>query len=228
MPYKPTRIGVVDSGFSERQNVVSSASFVLHDHQLWLEDCQPDRLDHGTSVIEVIEAVAPGSEIVSAQVFQDRYTTSAVQVAAAIDWLIAEGVQVINLSLGLRNDSDALREACTKAMAQGATLCAASPARGEPVYPSAYPGVFRMTGDARCERREISHLNSRFADFGACVRPMDGALGSSGASIGCAHLTAHVAGYLKGYQKAGFDDVRDWLTTRARYHGPEQKGRVHG
>ena len=84
-----------------------------------------------------------------------------------------------------------------------------------------------MTGDARCGRHEISCLNSRFADFGACVRPISEAIGSSGDSVGCAHLTAHVALYMQNAEKTGFSDVQEWLAQEARYHGPERRGVVH-
>ncbi len=222
------RIGVVDSGYAAHQVVAASAAFVLHDQQLWLDDNKPDQLNHGSRVIEVIEALAPEAELVSAQVFQARYTTSAAQVAAAIDWLVDQDVQVINLSLGLRNDSAGLREACQRAATKGVILCAASPARGDPVFPAAYPGVFRMTGDARCARNEISYLDSRFADFGACVRPMDNAIGSSGASLGCAHLTALVARYLQSSGPASVGAVHTWLQTQASYQGPERRVVAHG
>ncbi len=228
MPSDRIRIGVVDSGHAAHQAVAASAAFVLHDHQLWLDESQPDQLAHGSRVIEVIAALAPAAEIFSAQVFQARYTTSAAQVAAAIDWLADQEVRVINLSLGLRNDSPALRESCQRAATKGVILCAASPARGDPVFPAAYPGVFRMTGDARCERGEISHLDSQYADFGACVRPLDDAIGASGASLGCAHLTAHVAGYLNTRGPATSEQVRSWLAQQAAYHGPERRTAVHG
>lgn len=218
------RIGVVDSGHGPSQAVRDSAAFVLEHSELWLAEAEPDQLGHGTRIIEIIQSLAPDADILSAQVFRDRFTTTAAQVAAAIDWLVENGANVINLSLGLRQDRDSLREACEQALKQGVILCAASPARGTPVYPSRYPGVFRMTGDARCDRGEISRLETEYADFGACVRPLDDSLGQSGASLGCAHLSAHLAGYLQQAEQSGLSAARDWLIKQSRYHGPEQRG----
>ena len=133
MPVEPVRIGIVDSGFTASQQVVKGAAFTLRDDRLWLEDSQPDQLGHGSRIIEIMEALSPECEIISAQVFQDRFTTTAAQVGAAIDWLVDQHVQVINLSLGLRQDRSSLRDACQRAIKRGVILCAASPARGEPV-----------------------------------------------------------------------------------------------
>ncbi|KEA63918.1 Subtilisin-like serine protease [Marinobacterium lacunae] len=220
---RPVRIGVVDSGSAVAQQVLDSAAFVLRDNQLWLEPAEPDSLGHGSRVIEVIQALAPEAQILSAQVFQQRLNTSAAQVAAAIDWLVEQGAQVINLSLGLRQDRDSLRDACTRALKKGLILCASSPARGEPVYPAYYPGVFRMTGDARCARHDISYLETPYADFGGCVRPLDDSLGHSGASLGCAHLSAHLAGYLEQHPQPCLSEARQWLIDRSTYQGPEQR-----
>ena len=224
MRTEPVRIGVVDSGLGAGQQAAASAAFVLADQQLWLTEAEPDQIGHGARTIEVIQALAPGAEILSAQVFQQRLTTTAAQVAAAIDWLVEQKADIINLSLGLRQDRSSLREACEGALRKGVLLCASSPARGEPVFPAHYPGVFRMTGDARCARREISHLETDFADFGACVLPLDGTRGLSGASLGCAHLSAHLAHYLVQAEQPGLHDARCWLVTQSRYQGPEQRG----
>jgi hypothetical protein len=226
MSIEPIRIGIVDSGHSAQQAVASSSAFVLQDGQLWLMEAEPDQLGHGTRIVEIIQHLMPQAELFSAQVFGDRLSTTAAQVAAAIDWLVGQGAQVINLSLGLRHDRESLRDACARALKQGVILCASSPARGEPVYPSAYPGVFRMTGDARCDREQISHLETEFADFGGCVRPLDDSLGQSGASMGCAHLSSLVAHALQRDVRS-LSEVRDWLVSQSLYHGPEQRRGVY-
>lgn len=228
MSADPIRIGVVDSGFSPSQKIMASAAFVLDQDQLWLAESEPDTLGHGSRINDIIQSLAPEADLLCAQVFQERFTTTAAQVAAAIDWLTEQGAQVINLSLGLRQDRDSLRRACERARQQGVVLCAASPARGEPVYPSAYPGVFRMTGDARCAREEVSWLETEFADFGACVRPLDDSVGHSGASLGCAHLSALVARCLQQSSNRSLSEVRDWLIDASCYQGPEQRTGVWG
>lgn len=218
------RIGVVDSGCQDEWlSDYRSASFVLVDGLVSCQAATPDQLGHGSAIGGVIRHLAPGSQLVMAQVFHQRFTTTALQVAAAIDWLVDEGVEIINLSLGLSQDRPLLAAACARAVDAGVIVCAASPARGDPVYPSAYPGVFRMTGDARCTRDELSWLATRHADFGAHVRPLEGALAGSGASMGCAHLSAHVARLLKAGVTHEPGAVAEALKAQASYRGPEHR-----
>jgi subtilisin family serine protease len=224
MPDRELRVGVVDSGFALRQasSVVGSAAFVMGGEVVRRGEVVPDALGHGSALIDVIATLAPEARFVVAQVFGTRLACTAAQVAAAIDWLVTEGVDVINLSLGLAHHRAVLAEACARAACAGVILCASSPARGAPVYPAAYPGVLRMTGDARCGRNEISHLATTQADYGAHVRGLDGAM-VAGASVGCAHLCGHVVRHLAAGGDRRIDAVRAWLSAQARYHGPERR-----
>ncbi|HUF20233.1 MAG TPA: S8 family serine peptidase [Burkholderiales bacterium] len=218
------RIGIVDSGIAGSIStlVAADASFALNDGELVQERAATDSLGHGTALAEIVAHFVPDAALLIAQVFTRRFITTPAQVAAAIDWLVGEGAQVVNLSLGLPADRAVLAQSCRRALDAGAILCASSPARGAAVFPASYPGVLRMTGDARCAREEISWLNTAQADFGAHVIPLHGEA-RSGASIGCAHLTGHVARYLAQGGVPGRGAVFEWLTARASYRGPERK-----
>lgn len=201
------RVGLVDSGVSADQ-----AEYV---NAFMPGDTRPDRLGHGTGVCEVILHHAPKCQLYSAQVFADSGVTTARAVAVAIDWLVTEKVDLINLSLGLEHDRSLLKEACVRAVAAGIILVASSPAQGAAVYPSSYDGVIRATGDARCGSSEISFLDSDQADFGGCPRGINAASRAGGASMGTAHISGQVAGFLL----SGGDRqrVREWLVSRAKY-----------
>ncbi len=218
----PVRIGVVDSGCSVAQtvHVVASAAFVVDDAGVHDAPAAPDALGHGSRIADILLHCAPRAELLVAQVFRDRLTTTAAQVAAAIDWLVAQGAQVINLSLGLREPRPVLALSCARALAAGVVLCAAAPARGAQVYPAGFPGVLRVTGDARCARMEIAALGATHADFGAHVRPLDEVLSGAGASMACAHVSGHAARHLGEGGDPGA--LRVWLVAQARYHGIEQ------
>ncbi|WP_392890572.1 S8 family serine peptidase [Pseudomonas migulae] len=217
------RIGVVDSGHSVAQQVqvIAGRRFSLLEDGLAETALRDDPLGHGSAVIEAISRRASAAVFCVAQVFDQRGVTSALQIATAIDWLVAQDVRLINLSLGLRQDRSLLREACAAAVERGILLCASSPAQGEGVFPANYPQVLRVTGDARCAEQEWSWLNSAQADFAACVHGTYP--GQSGASLGCAALSGHIAGFLVAQPDASNEQVIDWLRENARYRGPERR-----
>ncbi|KAE9648699.1 peptidase S8 and S53 subtilisin kexin sedolisin [Pseudomonas sp. PB103] len=217
------RIGVVDSGHSaaQRVQVVAGQRFSLLEDGLAQSALRDDPLGHGSAVIEAISRRAPAAQICLAQVFDQRGVTSALQIAAAIDWLLTQDVRLINLSLGLRQDRSLLREACAAAVARGVLLCASSPAQGAAVFPANYPQVLRVTGDARCTEEQWSWLDSAQADFAACVHGTYP--GQSGASLGCAALSGHIAGFLLEHPQASNFEIVEWLRLNARYRGPERR-----
>jgi len=229
MKTRPMSLGLVDSGLSagQEKNVVAGRAFLANT----TEPMMPDTFGHGTAVCDVILHYTPKLALYNAQVFDGRGVTTAASVAAAIDWLVQEKVPVINLSLGLREDREILKIACAKAAAAGIILIAASPAQGAATYPSAYPGVIRATGDARCAVGEISFLDSLQADFGGCARGISpdqnpppsqasqarqaGEPNIGGSSIGTAHVSGQVAAYLQTGGRTS--SVREWLVSRADY-----------
>ena len=219
------KLGLVDSGVAGHQTeyVHKSCGFKAEVAGV----VQPDPLGHGTATCEVICHHVPDIALYNAQVFEERGVTTAATVAAAIDWLRQEKVDLINLSLGLAFDRSVLRDACSRAVLAGIILIAASPAQGAAVYPSAYDGVIRATGDARCAVGEISFLDSPQADFGGCPRginmPKDQPPRIGGASMGTARISGLVAAYLfSGGEK---NAVREWLVSQAKYvHNERRKG----
>lgn len=217
---EPVRVGVVDSGWPPalQDRVLAARSFVAGG------DAQ-DRLGHGTRTLQAIDALAPDARFVVAQVFGDALRTDMGTVARAVDWLVGEGAALINLSLGVRRDYPALRAACERAVASGCLLVASTPARGEPVFPAAYPGAIRAMGDARCAPGQHSALLLPHADFGACVLPPDGDRAHAGASLGCAHLSGRVAALLAGGVAQDRAAVWQALVDSAAFHGPERRTR---
>jgi hypothetical protein len=220
------RVGIVDSGIDgpARARVAGAAEFPP---AATTRDAQPsgdgprDLCGHGSRVGAIV-AATPRVVLFDARVFFDTLLTSAAQAAAAIDWLLECRVRLINLSFGLREDRAVLREACARAVDGGVLLVAASPARGAAVFPSAYPGVLRATGDARCAPGEISWLDTAQADFGAHPRSADGLL--AGASAGCAGVSAALAALLASAPSQDNPALLAALRGQARYTGPERRG----
>lgn len=220
------RIGLVDSGCTAEQATALAAGrrFWLEQGELCQGPLRDDRLGHGSAVLATLAQDLRQPQLLLAQVFDERWATSALQVAGALYWLVEQGARVINLSLGLRQDRPLLREACQHALEAGVLLCASSPARGEAVFPASYPGVIRVTGDARCSPGQWSWLGSAQADFGAPVRAGSGL---AGASLACAALSGGIAAFLQRQPRAGRREVLDYLAAGAAYLGPERKGMEH-
>lgn len=208
------KIGVIDSGVSENilLSIKSMRNFCDSDKQAL------DRLGHGTAVASVIVNNANRVSLYIARVFNDKLTCPTSRVASAIDWLVEQQVDIINMSFGLRNDRDEVKYACKRAIDKGLWLIAASPAQGEAVYPAEYPAVIRATGDARCKPGQLSKLASLQADYGGC--PRYSGLSPTGASIGCASVTAAVAKILAENPQT---DVLSHLDQHASFHGRERR-----
>jgi len=217
-------LGLIDSGIAGPQlaSVAASRCFVAADDgEVGQADAAPDQLGHGTALAAILLQGAPDGWLLNAQVFRHTLVCGAAQVAAALDWLVQQRAQLVNMSFGLREDRPSLRNACERALAQGMILVAATPARGESVFPAAYAGVIRATGDARCAPGELSFLDTSQADFGGHVRA--GASTVAGASVGCAHVTARAAGFLGANPGSSAAQLRAWLAAQASYRGPERR-----
>lgn len=210
------RIGLIDS-CGAFPTASAAARFVAAAQRVARVECIADPTGHGTRIASIIAADTDDAELVLAQVFTSATPTSAAIIAAAIDWAVSENVQLLHLSLGLAADRPVLQAAIVRAMARDILVVAAMPARGGPVFPAAYPGVIRGTGDARCQPGELSALEP--GAFGGCPRHgmADGYRGQ-GASIGAAEVTRALIG--SGGPEP-YASVIKRLTALARYSGPE-------
>lgn len=213
------RVGIVDSGVpvtgssNARVNIVDAADFSDSDN------CD-DFLGHSTVVSEAI-AAAGDVDFVHAKVFGQRLACPASSVVRALAWLFESDVQVINMSFGMARADSAMRVLLDQIRASGITVVAASPAQGGAVYPAAFPGVIRATGDARCAPDQISFLDSEQADFGGCVG--NPTAGVAGASIGCAHVVRTVCELLTRDRALTPEQVYQGLKECARWRGREYK-----
>ena len=221
------RIGVIDTGCSalQAERIAGARRFWLEQGELREGPPHADALGHGSQVLDCLLAQGGSGAVLIAQVFGQQGLTSALQVSAALLWLVEQGAVLVNMSLGLQQDRNVLRAACALAVEAGVVLCASSPARGAPVFPAHYPGVLRVTGDARCAPGQWSWLDTDQADFGA---PVDPASGVSGASLACAALCGQVRALLTLQPKASHAQVLAYLRDNATYAGPERRGREHG
>lgn len=229
------RVAVLDSGIADQaaaleplQMLVASSRFTDVGGEIERSPVLTDERGHGTHVCRVICSTSRALELIIGQVLDHRGVTTPAALAAAIWWVLAEGADLIHMSLGLHADRTILADAVHGAVQAGCIVVASAPARGHCTFPARYPHVIRATGDARCGRDEISALNSGQADFGGCPRylPERGLTDSdsarcAGASIGAAHVTRFLVERIaRGSELA---TIRSELCTLARHRGPEMK-----
>ncbi|HEU5099217.1 MAG TPA: S8 family peptidase [Roseiflexaceae bacterium] len=130
-------------------------------------DQNPDVADphgHGTHVAGVIAAagdntlgitgVAWRTQLMPVRVLDQDGLGWESDIIQGIDYAVANGARVINMSLGLSNAGPALAEAVARAEAHGALLVAAAGNNGGAVlYPAAYPSVLSVGASDQQDRR---------------------------------------------------------------------------
>lgn len=216
-------VGIVDSGLALGIPHVAARAFHSEDSGVAVRAAGLDLLGHGTLTLQIVHLIAPRAGLMVAQVFFESLLVPPRAVAAALDWLIAGGARLVNLSLATEADSPALRESCRQAIRAGRLLVASVPARGPQVFPAAYEGVIRVTGDARCGPQQLSAPADGRVDFGAC--PLHGPLGAAGAamrggsSIAAARLTGALANLL--LQGCDAHSALSILAARCAFQGPQ-------
>ncbi len=157
-------VAVVDTGIDGDHpdlaaNIVEGVNFVSK--PAW-KPANPGKWDddngHGTHVAGIIAAanndigvvgVAPEASLYAVKVLDRSGSGYISTVIAGIQWCVAAGVDVANMSLGTDADVEAMHEACDAAQAAGLILVAAAGNDGAHVdYPAAYDSVIAVGATA--------------------------------------------------------------------------------
>ncbi|HLI85763.1 MAG TPA: S8 family serine peptidase [Bryobacteraceae bacterium] len=216
------KIAVIDSGVNARHPHIIAAT-----HGVVLETdsgggSAEDRLGHGTAVMAAIQEKAPAAEYFAVKLFWDSLRTTVPRLIAAVDWAIAHGMDIVNLSLGTPNlEHGRLFEALLeRAAARGAILVAPTHSDERPMLPGILPGVVSAGVDWNLPRhayRTGGEGQPRFFASGyprpLAGRPPGGNL--YGISFAAANLTGIVARALEGTQDRRFDTVHGLLAQEA-------------
>jgi type VII secretion-associated serine protease mycosin len=158
-------VAVIDSGVSPNHpalagQVRSGDDLVQGGTHGWC-----DESGHGTIIAGIIAGkqttssgfygIAPGAKILPVRVLRNQQRSfdpnDPHRIATAIRWAVAQGADVINLSVVTPNTTD-LAAAVTFALAHNVVVVAAAGNEGntqlrdQPAYPAAYPGVLAVAG----------------------------------------------------------------------------------
>jgi hypothetical protein len=157
-PGAPARVGMLDTRV---EPVPALAGTTVVRKRFSAADAVPAFPAHGTAVATLLtgrdaargfEGAAAGAELYAGEVMRvraGREDTNARIVLEGLDWLLAENVRVVNLSLG-GAPNRLLADATETILARTVVVVAAAGNAGPgapPSYPAAYPGVIAVTAN---------------------------------------------------------------------------------
>jgi len=211
-------------------------------------DRRPAPAVHGTAVAAMLigrpseqgwGGILPGAELKAANVFEyneaGQLVGNSVALLKAFDWMVAEGVHVVNLSMA-GGDSAALRSVIEYAQNKGLVTVAAAGNWGRadrPAYPAAYDDVIAVTafgpdGDLYDMANRGSYIDFAAPGVGIWTAVPDGGRVQSGTSFAVPYVSAQVAVEVAGGTASRPDVLRELLQTRAVDMGSPGKDDGYG
>lgn len=151
---EPIKVGIIDTGIDTahpdlQANIKGGFSAVAYTASF------NDDNGHGTHVAGITAAldneigvigVGPKIDLYAIKVLDRRGSGWLSDIIEGLDWAIANGMQVVNMSLGASVDIQSFHDAVIRAQAAGITQVAAAGNSGGAVgYPAAYPEVIAVS-----------------------------------------------------------------------------------
>lgn len=175
----------VDSGSPDLRNVVIESRDLSGDHS-----ARVSADSHGTDVAELIAGsgqagptgLAPAASVISIRVAASLPTVTAGAIAAGIGAAADAGAAVINVSVGVRQDTAALRSAVRAAQRRGALVVASAGGSGAALYPAAIAGVLSVGAEDQQRKRAAAAPGSAIFAPGTGLFP--NARGSGVSTLG--------------------------------------------
>jgi subtilisin family serine protease len=209
---------------------------------------RPAAAVHGTAVAAMLigrssdqgwGGILPGAELRAANIFEynesGHLVGNAVALLKAFDWMVAEGVHVVNMSVaGL--DSEALRSVIEGAQKKGLVTVAAAGNWGSadrPAYPAAYDQVIAVTAFGPDGERYNMANRGSYIDFAApgveiWTAVPDGGRVQSGTSFAVPYVSAQIAVEVAGGAASRPEVMRELLKKRAVDMGSPGKDDDYG
>jgi subtilisin family serine protease len=141
-----------------------SGSFLNQSSSSFMDGTNP-AYSHGTLCAGVIAVVAPESMIMPLRVFDDVGSADLFTIAKAIRYAVDQGAQVINMSFGTLQNSQALNSSIQFALSRNVVLVASAGNNNTsaPQYPAAYSGVIATAAT------NLADQKAYFSNYGSYI-----------------------------------------------------------
>jgi len=182
-----------------------------------------DRLGHGTAVFAAIHEKAPGAALLPVRVLDRQLATSARVLAQGVDWAVAAGARIVNLSFGTTNAAHIpLFEAALLNAHEAGVVVIAAHSMGETMwYPGSLHGAVGVVSAPDIARSAVSVVAPPLGPFltaSPYPRPIDGVSverNLSGVSFAVANATGIIARALEaGAPSTPAEALLAWIEER--------------
>ncbi len=179
------KVGIVDTGCDLNHSDLKDR--VRASQDFTGKGSAQDGNGHGTHVAGIVagsgevsggsyRGIAPAADLYIAKVLDDQGNGRTSNVIAGLEWVVDQGVSIINLSLGSDGScdgTDALSEACDAAVAEGVCVMVAAGNAGPNSQTVGSPGCARdvITIGASTDEDTIASFSSRGPTEDGRVKP---------------------------------------------------------
>lgn len=157
-----------------------------------------DVVGHGTACAGIIHGLAPGADLISVRVLGPDNRGKGTIFAAGLEWAIAQGASVVNLSLSSKSDAlfGVFHEIVDEAYFANVLLVSAANNVPGPSYPSLFASVVSVAAHDVADRWTWFYNPLPPVEFGAYGVDVDVAWKDGGRMIatGNSFAAPHVAG----------------------------------
>lgn len=232
------KVALIDSGVDLFEDIEVEESINLIPGE---EEVLPlfwDTSGHGTSIAGVIAArdneegitgIAPDVELYSARVLDGNKVAPVSRIVEAIYWAIEKDVNIISISFGTMERSEALETAVRAAHKKGILIVAAAGNHGVVEYPAAMDEVMAVGGtdidgtacdySAEGEEVEIVAPAEKIRTTGG----FGGTLVCNGTSMAVPHVVGVAARLWEKDRTKPADFIRQLMDVAANQYGDEKK-----